>query len=472
MEKIEHPKVFISYAWGSEDYQDKVLAFASELVENGVDVVFDRWSLKEGHDSYAFMEQSVNDPSITNVIILLDPVYAQKADSRTGGVGTETQIISPEIYNNTTQEKFIPVVFERNENGEVCKPSYLKGLLHFDLSHEEVYDSEYQRLVKRLYGRESVKKPELGIKPVWVDQESVVKTKVRISYDVLKSNQPEIAKREAFLGFLSEIKDHIINYTDDTNPYSEILYHYEQMQSTRDQFLLLLKYSVYIENGASFIADFFEEILDDVASSSNVFSNTIKTLLHELFIYTIAYFYKLKDNVALAGMFCKTYYIGGYREKQGESFPVFRFHNDAFDKAVCKRDDKKYISGTAQWWIEHLNTEICSQSQFVFADVLCFNASVLICEIMNYWFPISYIYGDRERQSLSRFANKIRSKTNLLDVCEMFGFNNSDELKAKLRETEDAGIRNEIKRYRYHERFDPAPFLGYYIKAEELGINR
>ena len=56
---IEHPKVFISYAWGPEDYRLKVRSFATDLMENGIDVLLDQWSLKEGNDTYAFMEQSV-----------------------------------------------------------------------------------------------------------------------------------------------------------------------------------------------------------------------------------------------------------------------------------------------------------------------------------------------------------------------------------------------------------------------------
>ena len=101
--KIEHPKVFISYAWGSEKYQAKVLSFATDLVNDGIDVQFDKWSLKEGNDTYAFIEQSVTDPGITNVLILLDEQYEKKANSRSGGVGTETQIISPEIYNKVRE---------------------------------------------------------------------------------------------------------------------------------------------------------------------------------------------------------------------------------------------------------------------------------------------------------------------------------------------------------------------------------
>ena len=75
---IEHPKVFISYAWGSEDYRLKVRSFATDLMGNGIDVLLDQWSLKEGNDTYAFMEQSVTDATITNVLILLDPVYEKK----------------------------------------------------------------------------------------------------------------------------------------------------------------------------------------------------------------------------------------------------------------------------------------------------------------------------------------------------------------------------------------------------------
>jgi len=56
---IEHPKVFISYAWASEDYRLKVRSFATDLMGNGIDVLLDQWSLKEGNDTYAFMELPV-----------------------------------------------------------------------------------------------------------------------------------------------------------------------------------------------------------------------------------------------------------------------------------------------------------------------------------------------------------------------------------------------------------------------------
>lgn len=184
--KIENPKVFISYAWADKDYEDLVLSFATQLISDGIDVVIDKWDLSEGNDTYAFMEKSVNDPSITNVLMLLDPVYAEKANAHKGGVGTETQIISPQVYNQVEQDKFIPIVMKRDTEGNVCKPTYLQGLLHFDLTDEDKYDFEYQRLVKTLFGVEIYKKPAIGKKPDWIDKPIDTTPKKIIQYDSVK----------------------------------------------------------------------------------------------------------------------------------------------------------------------------------------------------------------------------------------------------------------------------------------------
>ena len=92
------PKAFISYSWTSPEHEEWVLALATDLEESGIHVVLDKWELREGADKFAFMEKSVTDPSIQKVIVVCDRLYAEKADGRKGGVGTETQIISKEIY--------------------------------------------------------------------------------------------------------------------------------------------------------------------------------------------------------------------------------------------------------------------------------------------------------------------------------------------------------------------------------------
>ena len=93
-----NPKVFISYSWSSPEHEQRVLNIAKELVENGVDTIIDKWSLREGDDADAFMEQMVSDPDIQKVLIICDKMYSEKSDKRKGGAGTETQIISRKIY--------------------------------------------------------------------------------------------------------------------------------------------------------------------------------------------------------------------------------------------------------------------------------------------------------------------------------------------------------------------------------------
>src|SRR2546423_9682763 len=97
------PKVFISYSWTSDEYADWVRGLAAKLRDNSVDVVLDRWRLRPGQDKYAFMEQMVTDPEIKKVLVMCDKRYAERADRREGGVGTESTIISQEVYNQVGQ---------------------------------------------------------------------------------------------------------------------------------------------------------------------------------------------------------------------------------------------------------------------------------------------------------------------------------------------------------------------------------
>lgn len=78
-------------------------------------------------DTVNFMEKCVKDKSLNYVLILLDKKYVDKADGRKGGVGIETQIISNEVYNDVEQNKFIPIIFERDSDGKVYVPVISKN---------------------------------------------------------------------------------------------------------------------------------------------------------------------------------------------------------------------------------------------------------------------------------------------------------------------------------------------------------
>lgn len=158
------PRVLISYSWTSEAYQREAVRLAERLVSDGVDVVIDVWDLHLGHDKYAYMERCVTDKTITKVLILCDEEYAAKADGRTGGVGDETMIITPEVYGKARQEKFVPVVMERDSDGEPFLPAYLKSRIYVDLSDGGRW-AQYDELLANIQGKQRWVKPPLPASP-------------------------------------------------------------------------------------------------------------------------------------------------------------------------------------------------------------------------------------------------------------------------------------------------------------------
>lgn len=145
------PKVFISYAWGEEPHQARVLRLAEALQAEGVYVVIDRWDLQVGQDMTMFMERTVGDPTITHVLILMDPPYAQKANARVGGVGTETQLISPDVYRDPQQTRYVPIVFTE-QGGRPFVPHFLRSRLYFDFSSDQAWERSWPGLLRHLFG--------------------------------------------------------------------------------------------------------------------------------------------------------------------------------------------------------------------------------------------------------------------------------------------------------------------------------
>lgn len=467
----EHPKVFISYAWGGQEYQKRVLALATELQRDGIEVLLDKWSLKEGHDTYAFMEQSVNDSSVTNVLLLLDPIYAKKANERSGGVGTETQIISPEIYKQTKQEKFYPVIMEREKNGDIPKPTYLKGILHFDLSDPEKYNEEYQRLVKRLYGVEIYAQPELGNMPKWVTEDiPITGSKMTAIQAINKWSNPRIAKAK-FIELLGDLKSRVVSFDVQTDDYVSL---YEQMLPFREEYLQMIKNSLLaeIEDKNMVIGDFLQELHTEIMSPTACQRDIKQVFLHEIFIYTIAILFKAKDYSLLTYLINRSFFEPRHIDKvELTGYSTFYHNSSKLDSAKCQKDNHRYLSGTAQLWIDNLAFEYCNRNEFVFADVLLSNYSFFGANYNYYrhWFPITYIYDSDEDTIVQKSAYQLRSREVAQRWAKLFGFDDftyfRDNLKAALEKMNSQSDR----RLGYSGSFFDVQLLTDFIEPEEIG---
>jgi len=75
------------------------------------------------------------------------------------------------MWTGSNQEKFIPIIVERDEVGEAFVPEYIKSRVYIDLSDMEKYEDEYEKLIRNIYGKSIYKKPQLGNKPEWLEEE-------------------------------------------------------------------------------------------------------------------------------------------------------------------------------------------------------------------------------------------------------------------------------------------------------------
>lgn len=223
MDDITVPKVFISYSWSTPQHEDWVLNLAERLVSDGVDVTLDKWHLKEGHDKYAFMESNVKSDGINKVLIILDKQYTEKANFRTGGVGTETQIISPSIYSDVSQEKFIPVVAEVDEEGKPFLPTFIESRIYIDLSDKSNFEDEYEKLLRNIYQRPANKKPKLGKPPSYLFDETVITFSTSNiirrfdNLDLISENQIYMFLNEFLEKFLDDLKEFSLVNVDRTS---------------------------------------------------------------------------------------------------------------------------------------------------------------------------------------------------------------------------------------------------------------
>ena len=143
------PKVFISYCWKPQENKERVLRLADRLKDDGVDVVMDKTDLHPGQDMNVFMERLSTDPDIKKVLVICTAEYVKKANAREGGVGTESEIIIPQVYGRPMQQKIIPLFFEKDENGDLYRPIYLSNRCGIDFSDEE---EGYRELIENIFG--------------------------------------------------------------------------------------------------------------------------------------------------------------------------------------------------------------------------------------------------------------------------------------------------------------------------------
>lgn len=169
------PRLFVSYSWTSPAYKDRVRDLASELRSAwGLDVRLDDWHLRTGEDPFHFMESEI--VAADKVLIVSDAEYARKANGRTGGAGTETQILTPELYAQGGGDdaggplpKYAVAVTEYDDAGAACTPTFYGGRLYIDLTDPTRHAEKVEEIARWAYDQPLHVAPPVGGRPGFLD---------------------------------------------------------------------------------------------------------------------------------------------------------------------------------------------------------------------------------------------------------------------------------------------------------------
>ncbi len=469
-------KVFISYSWS---VQERVIELAERLLANGIEVILDVYDLKDGHDKYVFMEQAVSDPTVDHVLIVCDKAYTEKANSRSGGVGDETAIITPEIYNSAKQEKFIPIIFEKDEDGKPYCPVYIKSRIYIDLSSENLYESEYEKLLRDIYQKPLFRKPALGQKPEWLENDAVDLSPIR---DVIKqvkgfsgndSIKADFLLRKVTDEFRIAVKQYML--PGEKPAEEEILPAIDRTKNFRDLFIDYCEALIYSNFPLpNTLIGFFECLYNDLHDATGPHAYNEKDfeladfIIWELFISSTAILLHYERYKDLHDLLIRPYFLRN--SPMGSDVDVYGYWNfRAYSHMIedtCKKrsENPRLFTMSGNILVSREKKPILTQKTISNADIVLYQLGTILEtppdeHFCKYWFPTTYVY----HKGKQVIWQKLRSETYCKKIAPLFGTTTVEGIKAI--------VKNSIpdREMKHPGAWDSAPGILSSITLEEIG---
>lgn len=471
------PRLFISYSWSSSEHEAWVLSLATELVENGVDVILDKWHLKEGHDSIAFMEQTVSDPAVSKVIIVCDRQYADKADDRSGGVGTETQIISPKIYAKRDQDKFVAVLSEKDDDGKPCLPTYYSSRIYIDLSDESQYAVNFDQLLRWIFDKPLHVRPEIGRPPSFItDSDSAIhlatSTSARRVLDAIRTNKGMWPG--ALQDYFSQISRNLEQFriSQGEGEFDErVVENIETFLSYRNEIVeVLITLSQYIDSEEVGVRlhRFLEQLYpytqrpESVTTSSNWDFDNFGFIVHEIFLYAVASLLKHEQFGNVGYLLRNGYYVGRAASDNGDGIVPFSRFGCRLTSLIHRnqRLGLRRLSLHADMLESRSHASGVDFSYLMQADFALYMRDCLDCirgEDGQYWWPETLLYSGRQHTPFEVFARS-QSSMYFENIKILFDISSKEDFVSVFEAYQSQALR--VPRWEF-ESFNPSAMLGY-----------
>jgi hypothetical protein len=158
-------KTFISYSHDNEQHSQRVLALANQLRAQGVAAEVDQYETRPPQGWPRWCEEQLRPESSEFVLVLCTETYLKRIEGRVSadegrGVFWEGNVIYSYLYEERSNERFLPVIFDRKDESFIPRP--LKGSAHYLLTVFDLSDSGYEALYRELTHQPAVQRPPLG----------------------------------------------------------------------------------------------------------------------------------------------------------------------------------------------------------------------------------------------------------------------------------------------------------------------
>jgi hypothetical protein len=403
------PKAFLSYSWSSPAHQQLINEWAARLLSDGVDVVLDQYDLKEGHDKFVFMERMVTDPSVSHVLVFSDSTYVEKADARAAGVGTESQIISGEIYAKVEQSKFIPIVCAKDAEGQPCLPAFLMARIWIDFTSPEAVNDNWERLIRLLHGKPANEKPKLGKPPVYLESTEVAPASPAAAK--LASLRTALLNGRAGIqlyrrAFLDECIAHVESLRVRQRPTAEVigekvLEDVGKLKPIRDlaaDWLLLEGAVTKDDSLRDDLLEYMERLRamkgrpPEMNQWSDSWFEAHALFVYESFLYAVAALLKVRRYDLLAAIFGNHYLLPeseGRGTGRFETFDTFWAYSESLQPVLASHG-VRLLSPAAAMVQKHADRVDLPFTSVLEADALAFVISVV--SETSRWYPAMLLY--------------------------------------------------------------------------------
>lgn len=446
--EIKTPKVFISYSWTTQQHQERVREWVDRLLSDGIDVILDIYDLKEGQDKNVFMERMVTDPNVTHVLVFCDKGYAEKADTRKQGVGTESQIISQKVYKQVEQTKFIPIVCEFKDDGTPYLPTFLQSRIWIDFSSLEAVNSNWEQLIRRLYGKPIHNKPQIGKPPVYLSDTAAPLSPARSQYNLLHQAildaKPGVPLyREAFLEACIEYADklRVREQLEEKNFGKKVLEDCGKLIPVRDcivDWVLLESKVAPSEDFSEVLIGFLEKLLElkvrpvEVNSYNDNWFEAHRLFVFETFLYIIATLLKTRAFKDLNNVFTSHYIAPTTERYHGRKFVTFGdfYAYSEILNPILAPEGQNLLSPAAELLKQQANRADIPFSDLIQADLLTLLMASIAPDIR--WYPQLMYYPSYSEGFL--FFIRANQHKHFANLATITGIADADILREKVKE--------------------------------------